>query len=366
MKFTLSTTPLVDALALGVINSNVTKYYQKSCIAQLTAEGSELRINLEANSLYTELVLKGSNDSEGSRTIFVDCLLLKQLVNTFDSSTVTLEFADTGLVLHSGKSKFILPKVIDSDDMRLNSPQSVADQPPIKLQTACWKFVKDHQMFALSMSFVNAQYTLAYAGESGDVLVGDFDRSVFAYSKNSNLGATCLLSDTIINLFSSLPEDAIIYKFNESYVIDMQTDAFHYTSEFMPKFGDLAQAYNADIVLGAFNMDAARSIKVKLSTISKFLSQAELLSSSSDDNITMIISNGVLSLADDNVDCQVDVKGDNNIQCNGKFNTSLLKSVISNLDADEVYICPLFEDNGDIGSITAWTEDMAIVLGAIE
>lgn len=366
MNFTLSTKPLVDALSLGVINSNVTKYHQKSCIAQLTAQGSELKINLEANLLYTELTLQGSNDSEGFRTVFVDCLLFKQLVNTLDTDTVTLEFADNGLVIHSGRSKFTLAKVVDNDDMRLTAPQSVSDQTAIDLETASWKFVKDHQMFALSMSFVNAQYTLVYAGESGYVIVGDFDRSIFTQSRKSNLGATCLLSDSIINLFASLPDDARIYRLKNSYVVDMETDAFKYRSEFIPRFDAIVDAYNADIVMGAFNIDADNSLKLKVDTLNRFLGQAELLSSSADDVIHLSIANNVLTLSDDNVDCKVEVTGSSSINCEGRFTTVLLKSAISNLDADVIHISPSIDETGEIGSITMWTDEMATVLGALE
>ena len=148
MNFTCSTKPLKDALGLGVVKSNVSKFYQKSCLAQLTATNSDLRINLEASYVSTELRLKGQGDNtEDSRsTVFVDCLTLSDLVNTFESSTITLEFTQGGLILHSGKSKFTLPQIVEESDLELKRPQEVsADADKLELAKSNWKFIKDHQ-----------------------------------------------------------------------------------------------------------------------------------------------------------------------------------------------------------------------------
>jgi hypothetical protein len=60
VKFTVSTKPLSNALDLGVINANISKYYQTSCLAQITCNKHDLRINLEASFIRTELHPKGS------------------------------------------------------------------------------------------------------------------------------------------------------------------------------------------------------------------------------------------------------------------------------------------------------------------
>ena len=131
MNFNVSTKPLTDALNLGVINQNVSKFYQKSCLAQVTASKRDLKINLEASNVLSELHLRGSGDSEETVTTFVDCLLLKQLVSTFEANVTTFEFTEGGLILHSGKSKFTLPKMIDDSELELNSPSKLEGQSSI-------------------------------------------------------------------------------------------------------------------------------------------------------------------------------------------------------------------------------------------
>lgn len=106
MKFTCNTKPLMDALDIGVINQNVSKFFKKSCLAQITASQRELKLNFEASKICSEVILKGSGDSDETSVVFVDCLLLKQLVNTFESATTIIEFTDSGIVLHSGKAQF--------------------------------------------------------------------------------------------------------------------------------------------------------------------------------------------------------------------------------------------------------------------
>ena len=119
MKFTVSTKPLQDGLSLGVIKSNVSKFYQKSCLAQITADKHTLTINLEAASITSELLFKGVGEGEDKVTTFVDCLMLKDLVSTLDNNTTILEFVDGGVILISGKSKFTLPQMIDESDLEI-------------------------------------------------------------------------------------------------------------------------------------------------------------------------------------------------------------------------------------------------------
>ena len=120
MKFTVSTKPLQNAIDLGIIKENISKFNQKSCLAQVTASRENLRINIEAPSIYTEIVLRGSGDSDEEETIFVDCALLRQLVDSFDKDVTTIEFVDGGIVLHSGSSKFTLAKLLDANNLSLN------------------------------------------------------------------------------------------------------------------------------------------------------------------------------------------------------------------------------------------------------
>lgn len=369
MKFIVNTKPLADGLDLGVINANVSKFYSKSCLAQVTADKHTLRINLEAAYIVSEIRLKGSGDSDSSVTIFVDSLLFKQLVSTFESSTVTLEFSENGLILHSGKSRFTLPKMMDEVDMELKAPR-LPDYAtdPITIDKADWKFVKENQMYAIAMSFIHPVYTKVWVGSEGDVLVGDFDNSLFTHSKKSKLGNTCLLSDTIINLFNSLPEGAQLIKFDKSYLINVKTDGFEYIAEFTPQYesDEDVGSYNSDIILGMMKPaeSGVGSVKFNASAVSKFLNQAALISSNSDDVIKFSISEGQLTLADKNVDCKLTVKGDTESSYSVEFKTVLLKSVISNY-SEEINVSPMMQDDVVVG-IVLWNDELMTVIAGVD
>lgn len=370
MKFTVSTTPLINALNLGIVNQNVSKFYQKSCLAQVTADRRNLKVNLEASFVLTEIQLKGSGDADEEFTIFVDSLLLKQLVSTFEAQTTTLEFTDGGLILYSGKSKFTLPKMLDETELELQRPsQAPEGASTIDVDKSDWKFIKDYQMYAIAMSFIHPVYTRVWVGAEGDVLVGDFDNSVFTYSKKSKLGKTCLLSDTIVNLFNSLPDGAKLTQLDRSYLINVTTDGFEYASQFTPQYeeDEGVGSYNSQIILGMMDKDQSKAVKVNVAAINKFLSQAGLLSSNTEDVITFKYENNQVSLKDNNVDCKVDAESSGDVDSyEVEFKTVLLKSVVSNCDEDVISIAPMIQDNDVIAGITLWTDNMTVILAGID
>lgn len=367
MKFTLSTKPFADALALGVVNANISKFYAKSCVAQLTATKNSLTVNLEAAFIVTELRLKGMSDVDEIASIFVDCALLKQLVSTFETSTITLEFTDGGLILHSGKSKFTLPKMVDADELSLNRPSDVsAESTTSEIKKADWKFIKDFQMYAISMAFIHPVYTKVWVGGNGDVIVGDMDNSLFTHSEKNNLGATCLLSDTIINLFNSLPESAKLTQIDRSYQIQAATDGFEMISEFTPQYesDEDVGSYNSDMILAMMTKPEDNFVEVSTAAINKFLSQADLLSSSNEDTIILGVADGQMYIKDANVDCKIEVKGETTpFQID--FKTSLLKSVISNYNDEKINLSYLEQDGTAVG-IIVWTKDLCTVLAGVD
>lgn len=373
MNFTVSTKPLSDALNLGVINSNISKYYQKSCLAQLTADRHTLRINLEAARISTELILKGSGDVDETVSVFVDCQTLKSLVGTFEAGVTTIEFIDGGIVLHSGSSKFTMPKIVDADDISLTRPAlPEANSPKIKLNKEDWKFVDDHQMYAIAMSFVYPIYTKVWVGQDGDVIVGDYNNSIFTFSKKSALGRSCLLSDTIVNLFTSVPEGAELTQLNDTYRIDVKTDAFEYAAEFAPQYedGDNEGAvgnYMADDIKAAATVDGSNCIKVAVPNLIKFLNQADLLDSSSDKVINMKYDSATsqVTFHDDNIDCKLPVQG-TSISFEAPFNSSLLKPVLNNMDEDSVDILPILQEGDMVAGILVKSKALSVMLGAEE
>ena len=367
MKFIVSTKPLCDGLDLGVINANVSKFYQKSCVAQVSADKHNLKINLEAASIVSEIRLKGSGDSDQLNTIFVDSLLLKQLVSTLDSSTVTLEFTEGGLILHSGKSKFTLPKVLDAVDVELKAPSTAYESTNvIDIDKADWKFIKENQMYAIAMSFIHPVYTKVWVGESCDVLVGDFDNSLFTHSKKTKLGNTCLLSDTIVNLFNSLPDGAKLIRFGDEYIINVKTDGFEYIAQFTPDYesNENIGSYNSDIILSMMNR-STEHVTFNAPALNKFLSQAALLSTSTEDSITLSVGDGLLKLSDNNVDCSIVVNGDIPGSYSVEFKTAMLKSVISKYGEESVCISPM-KQGEDVAGVIIWNDDLTTVLAGVE
>ena len=374
MKFTLNTKPLISALDLGVIPANVSKYYAKSCLAQLTATKNTLKINLEASLIASELILRGSGDVDETAVVFVDCLLLKQLVATFESATTTIEFvAGGGITLHSGSSKFNLPNMVEGTAVSLTAPSAVADatSPSISINADDWKFIKDYQMYAISMSFVYPVYTKVWLGEDGSVLVGDFGQQHFTVSKKSALGATCLVSDTIVNLFNTLSEGATLTKIGKSYLIQYTSDAFTYTAEFTPQYeedegvGD----YKSAVILSIFNKDESNCFDVPVAEILKRINQAELLASNADDTMTMsIVHEGektLLKLKDENTKHEIPVTG-NCKDFSVDFYIAKLKSVMNNIDEEVAHVAPIVDESGAAQGITVWTKQVAVMVGGAE
>lgn len=369
MEFTVNTKPLIDALSLGIVNANVSKFFSKSCMAQVKADKHHLTINLEASRIETELTLKGAGNSDETAIIFVDCLLLKQLVSTFESGTTVLEFTDSGLVLHSGKSKFTLPKMLDADDFEFKAVDSLEGSGNIvKINKSNWKFVKDNQMYAIAMSFIHPIYTLVWTGSSGDVIVGDFDNSVFTHSKQGDLKETCLLTDTIINLFNALPDGSELLMSGKDYIVRAVTDTYQYRSKFKPQYEDDDDlgSYNSDMILNMMSKPNSGFSKVKSSIINKFLSQAAILSTSAEATMKFGVQKDEIFLEDSNVDCKIP------FTCVGEvpeyeitFKADLLKSVISHYGDDEISVAPLTVDD-EITGIILWNDKLTTVLAGVE
>ena len=368
MKFTTNTKPLVDSLNLGIINSNISNFHKKSCIVQISATADTLKINVEASMICTEITMKGSGEGDPA-TIFVDSLLFKSLVSTLETSTVTLDISDDGLRIQSGKSKFTLPKSIDTAEFELTAPV-VPDisAPAVDIDKQDWKFIKDYQMYAISMAFVFPVYTRVWVGDQGDVLVGDYSTSLFTHSKKSKLGTTCLLSDTIINLLNSLPEGAKLIKADKDYLIQLNTDSFTYLTQFTPKYEDDPEvgSYNSAIFLGM--MDHSESYNtIVTSAVTKLLNQALLLSSTNEDTIKLSVSGGVASFTDKNVDAQIPLEGDNTISYSVEFKLETLKKVISDYPDEKICIAPMYsEGDPEASGIKLWNNDMTTIFAGVE
>ncbi len=363
MKFTVSTKPLKNAIDLGIIKENISKFNQKSCLAQVTATRDTLRINIEAPSIYTEISLRGSGDSDESTTIFVDCALLRQLIDSFDKDITSLDFIDGGIVLHSGSSKFTLPKLVDANNLSLNRPADTVEGDSIELKSSDWKFVKDHQMFAISIWMIHPVYTRVWIGEDGKVIVGDIDNVIFTLSNKSNLGSTCLLNPTIIHLFTNLPEGSKISKVDNSYVLSVETDGYTLVSQFIPE-------YETDEGVGSYNSEAILTtlvkpenyIEVDVAPIIKFLNQADIVATSEDTYTNFKVADNVLTLNRGSGDFKVNVnKVGDLVDYAGDFKSTFFKSIFSSIDGDKIKIGPIYNE-GEISGSIFWTDNLSIVL----
>lgn len=365
MKFTVSTKPLADALNLGVINANISKFYQKSCLAEITADAHTLVINLEAASITTEIRLKGSGDSETATTIFVDCAALKSIVNTFDASVTTLEFTENGLILHSGSSKITLPKMVDSTDSVLAKPSLAPEgSVTVPLNKSDWQFIDSHQMYAIGTSFAYPVYTCVWVSDKGDVIVGDFAQSIFTFSQKCKLGRTCLLTDTIVNFMISLPEGATITALDTSYRVDVKCDAFEYAAEFTPKYETdpgVGSYESQDMFAAKASIDPNNFIKVAVDPIKKAMSQASIVAVTGEHITHVQLASSELRVSESNIDCRIKVEGtcpDFTID----LENDLFRSTINNLDAEAVKIYPIV-DGGVTAAVSFVTDNMTVILG---
>lgn len=367
MKITLNTKPLCDAINLGVINSNISNFNRRSGIVQLTATKTELIINIQSHMICTKLTLPGSGDSDEKAIVFVEALLLKQLLNSLDSNIITLTFEEGGLYITSGKSSFTLPNIIDVTEFRLDDPiEALPDKPKTKIDGGNWSFIKDRQMFALSTAFIHPVYTKLWVGSEGDVLAGDFDISLFTHSNKANLNNTCLLSDTIVNLLTSLPENAVISQADIHYIIEFKSETFTYLSQITPMYESDPDvgSYYSDVILGILEHPTDFA-KVNNGQITKLLSQASLLSTGSDTTINFEVDGNKLTLKNNNVDSVFDLAGSQLPRFLLPMKLDTIKKIFNNYDNTDINIAPI-EQDGKITAIIVWDNDLTTVVAGAE
>lgn len=371
MKFTVSTKPLKNVTDLGIIKANISKYYYRSSIVQITASRDTLKLNIEASGIKTRMTLKGSGDSDKPVTIMVECAKFKTLLNSIETDVVTLEFIEGGMYVHAGSSKFAISQMVDSADVQLSEPidqYQAASTMTIKPED--WQFIKDHQMYAISGSENHPVYKHVWISENKDVIVGDYDLGIFTYSKRGDFGSTCLLSSSLINLLTSIPEGSTISKVDRNYVLTISTDSYSMITEFTPKYEDdeAVGSYNSEIILGMLN-HPEKYIKLEVSPIIKFINQSAILSQTDADKILdFTIKDETLTLTNRTSSYSMPVSATDPYTV--KFATEFIKSVLSNFDSDEICIAPMTRDTTDedgkptkmvIGCIF-WTDTLTTVL----
>lgn len=372
MKFTVSTKPLKEGLNLCVVESNVSKYYPMSRLIQITVTNDMLRINTDSPLILTELRYKGIGVGE-TKSIIVDSICFKKLISTITASYVELEITDC-LVIRAGKSSFNIPKYIDVSEVSLATPKDInADNDDIigSISKSDWKFIKDHQMFARGTSISNVVYTYVWIGESGDVLVGDLTNGLFTHSNIEGIGKTCLFSDTIINLFYTLPDNTNIIPCEDNYLVTFKTDSYDYVSEISPKYeSDDNGYYLAEDIINMMGVDSAHMLMVNVADINTALNQAQLLSDSKNATVIWDVHSGSITIKDHNINCVIPAEGDQSDDYSLVFNLAILKAVISNCSEQTIGITPTYNSddlvNSEAVGITIVSGDLTMVVAGEE
>lgn len=374
MKFTVSTKPLKNVTDLGIIKANISKFYYRSNVVQITANRDTLKLNVEASGIKSRMTLKGSGDEDATKSILVDCSVFKSLIDGIDTDTMSIEFIDGGMRIQAGTSKFAIPQMLDVNDVQLDEPvDQYTASSTITVKPADWQFVKDHQMYAISSSAQHPVYKNVWVGSDKDILVGDFDSSLFTYSKKGEFDTTCLFPTSLINLFTSIPDGSTVSKVGRNYVLNIETDSYSMLTEFIPKYEDdeAVGSYNSGIILGMLAHPESY-ITIDVSPVTKFINQSSLLNQSDLDKIIEIaIADNTMTLT--NKDSSYTMQVTSSESYSVKFDSTLLKSVLSNFDDDKVNIAPMTreEPDGDamvtktIGCIF-WTDNLTTLLAGQE
>lgn len=371
MNFIVATKPLCDGLNMIVLNQNVSAYYQKSCVAQITASDNTLTINTEAEGLLSELKLVGKANEQGVASTIVDCITFKQIVNTIDASTITIEFIEGGIKLCAGKSKFSISQVLDPNELTLRRPYDVtesSDPKVLDIHKDSWKFVKENQLYAISKNFMHPVYTYMWVSDTGAILTGDVTNGIFTQSTKNDLGITCLLKDTVVNLLESLPQDSHIYNVENHFVILAKTDSYSVTSEFIPVYESNPDvgSYNSDVIFSILNIDEESYLRTSVSALTKVLNQIELLNKGNKQTIPIEFGPQNIRFIDSYVDAEIPCTGNfNGDTQHAEFKIKFLKAALSHFDKDDIRLSLVYQ-NGTVSGLTVATDELSVVIAAID
>lgn len=373
MKFTVSTKPLKNVTNLGIIKANISKYYYKSSVVQITASRDTLVINIEAAGIKSKMVLKGSGDEDTTVSTIVDCLIFKNLIDSIDTDILSLEFiTGGGITVRAGSSKFSLPQLLDAREVQLEGPiDEYTGSDAVVIKPGEWQFIKDHQMYAIAVKEDHPVYRNVWVGEAVGTLVGDYDRGLFTFSKRGTFDTTCLFPPTLINLFSSIPEGSTVSKLGRNYLLRISTDSYSMLTEFKPKYEDdeAVGSYNSEIFLSML-VHPDSYITVDAGPIAKFINQTSILRQTEADRlIEFTINAGQLTLSKHVSSCSMAVNSGDSYTI--KFAADLFKSVITNFDSDRINIAPMrrVEPSGPNGvpvnkttGCLFWTDNLTTML----
>lgn len=352
MKFTVNTKPLKSALAITIVDSNVSKYNMVSTLVQLSMSQTKLTINTEAVAIKSEVSISGSGD--GVASIMIDAILFKKLISTINSTQLDIEFTNDSVVVKTSSGSYSLPKIVDTSEKTLDRPVVLTPDEldnAVEVERESWKFVKSHQMYSLATTDEYPVYRYIFVGENGDVLVGDFTASIFTHSTCKVLSENCLISESVVNLMNSVPDGAVITKKDDCYVIYAKTDAFEYSSSFVPRHeSDEFGRYNHEIIIGIMSTFDKEHVTVSSQDITNVLNQAQILNSKLT-KINMTVNTDSIVLSTDTMKSSIasDVTQSNSYTLT--INPNSLRNVISHCTDEKLEIYPSVNDGELVGII---------------
>lgn len=370
MRFKLNVTPLKDAMNLCIISSNISKFFEKSTVIQLTAEGSNLRLNTQATSLLSEVVIKGDNEDNSTACAIVDNSLFKSLISSLDVNEVTLDFQDTVLEVKAGRSKFNVPKLLmDEDGICLDRPileENLQDRTCSELHPSIWKYIQEHQLYAVASNQIHKVYTYVWVDSDKGVLTGDPNMSFFTYQPNSDLGSNCLISNTIVNLLAAMEEGTQLYMINDTnYLVKMNIDSFSFCSQFTVEHEDETGIgiYDSDMIFDMVLDEYQTESCVSRGKLSSNIKQAQLFASSTNSLISVESNDKGMYLVNDNVNCRISKDIGREYSCS--FNLSDLDIVVSHIDEDNMTVSPIVKEE-EVFGLRFKSGDMVALVGGVE
>lgn len=372
MIFTCNTKPLIESSSIAIVKSNVSQLHKKSCIVQVSATSNKLQLNVESPRILTEVAIDGHGEGEDT-SIFIDSLKFRSLIATLTSEVLQLEFTDNALTIHSGHTVFSIPKVIDSTELSFTKPAQPSDTA-ITIDSDMWKFVQSNQEYAISPAYIHPVYTYAKVIKDGTVLTGDVDISLFTQSTHSPF-MDCLLSSTIINLLSELPENSQAYSVGKSIVLTFNQESFSYRSEIQP-------VYESDDGVGSYMADAIQPLMIQgdnFATIKKddlknLIGQMIIFYSSAgsdskriakDSMIKLIAKDDAVIVNNEFVNSSLDSTHHVDTPFEGTFNFTNFSKVISNMVDEEINVSPTMND-GEVSGFLFTDSHISAVIGVLE
>lgn len=373
MKFTSNVKPLQDVLDLVVVPSNISKFYAKSTILQVSIDSKgQLILNSEADSVISEARLKGSVDKIESTTTFVDSVQFKALIATLDSPTVQLDFDGGHIVVQSGRSKFSIPNPGIDGTMALQSPVEPSGTE-FDLKSDIWKSVKDKQMYSLSDNFVKLVYTYIFNGTK-EIMVGDYMNGLFTRTPKVGLPSQCLLSSNVVSVILSVDNDSKGYHVDRSFVIVSTTDTYQFISELKPKYETSPEvgSYNSEMISELFTKADMDGILLPIVKVKLLLLQSNLLLEGDSPSIKWSCADNILRFTSDKGEVDGEIEG----KLTGKpkkweleFKLKNIMSVISNLDGENIGVYPSFQEEGDeviCNALVFKDDSVEVILAGLE